>query len=144
MDANKIFGLFSGEYSSEEPHQGEEISLDNFEEHPIYWVGMFKKLIHNHKVFNIKIQEFVSKVKKEIEQYNVEVAGEYVTYNRAWYYIQNIDITNIKHQDALIYYMDEYLETYLKFSISFWEELEEYEKCAHLKKIHDFCMKLSN
>jgi len=142
MDADKIFGLFTGNYSAGET--SDEISLDNYEEHPIYWVGMFKKLIHNHKVFDIKIKNFIQKVTPEEEQYDVEVAGEFVTYNRAWYWVSKIDITHKQHQDAVIYYVDEYLETYLKFSISYWEEFEEYERCAHLKKIYDFCMKSSN
>ena len=139
MDPNKIFGLFTGNYSSEVPSEGEVLTLDNYTEHPLYWVGMFKKLIHNHRVFNKKIAGFVSKMEEELNTYDVEIAGEFVVYNRAWFWISKIDITQDKHQYAVDYYNDDYLKTYLQFSISYWEEYEEYEKCAHLKKIWDFC-----
>ena len=139
MDPNKIFGLFTGNYSSEAPSEEDVLTLDNYTKHPLYWVGMFKKLIHNHRVFNKKIAGFVSKMEEELNTYDVEIAGEFVVYNRAWFWISKIDITQDKHQYAVDYYNDDYLKTYLQFSISYWEEYEEYEKCAHLKKIWDFC-----
>lgn len=141
MDANKIFGLFTGDYSSEQPSERETITLENYTEHPLYWVGMFKKLIANHNNFNQKIADFISQMEEELNVYDVETAGEFVTYNRAWYWVSKVDITQDKHQYAVNYFNDEHLQTYLQFSISFWEEYEEYEKCAYLKKIWDFCMK---
>lgn len=139
MDPNKIFGLFTGDYSSEEPSNNEVLTLENYTKHPLYWVGMFKKLIHNHRVFSEKITGFASKMEEELNTYDVEIAGEFVVYNRAWFWISKIDITQDKHQYAVDYYNDDYLKTYLQFSISYWEDYEEYEKCAQLKKIWDFC-----
>ena len=139
MDANKIFGLFTGNYSSEEPEVEKKLTFEELENTPIYWVGMYKKLIHNHQNFNRKIAGFLAEVDEELNVYDVETAGEFVVYNRAWYWISKLDITNIIHQDAVEYYNDDYLITYLKFSISYWEEIEAYEKCAHLKSILDFC-----
>ena len=82
MDANKIFGLFTGDYSSEQPSERETITLENYTEHPLYWVGMFKKLIANHRNFNQKIAGFIAKMEEELNTYDVETAGEFVTYNR--------------------------------------------------------------
>ena len=144
MDPNKIFGLFTGQYSSEMPEDGGIVLIDDITKLPVYWVGMFKKLIHNHRNFNRKVAGFLSKMDEELNVYDVETAGEFVVYNRAWFWISKIDITQDKHAKAVIQYADEYLTTYLQFSISYWEEFEEYEKCAHLKKIYDFCMKSLN
>ena len=47
-------------------------------------------------------------------------------------------IENEIWQDSLSVQNDENLETAVKLSISFFEEVEEYEKCAFLKKIELF------
>ena len=65
-------------------------------------------------------------------------ASEYITYNRAWKYINKINLDNSIHLDAISFYKDEYLQTSLELGISYWIESEEYEKCAHLQKIIDF------
>ena len=143
MDANKIFGLFNEEENNSLPEKAKAIdaALD-LKEHPLFWVGMFKKLIHNHKNFNHQILGFFSKMDEELDLYDVEQAGEFVTYNRAWHWISKVDIQDRKCQDAIIHYTDEFLETYLKFTISYFQEFEEYEKCAHLKNILDLVQSL--
>jgi len=143
VDINKIFGLFN----NEEPESLNEKAqmadaLLNYKEHPMFWVGMFKKLIHNHKHFNHQIIGFFSKMDEELDMYDVEQAGEFVTYNRAWYWISKVNTLDRNCQDAIVHYTDEFLETYLKFAISYFQEFEEYEKCAHLKKILDLVQSL--
>ena len=146
MDVNKIFNLFNNEEpeSLKEKAQQVDILLD-YKNHPLFWVGMFKKLLHNHKVFNKKVISFFSKMDEELDLYDVEQAGEFVVYNRAWFWISKIDTQVSSHQDALLHYNnDEYLLTYVKFAISYFEEFEEYEKCAHLVKIQNFLKESSN
>ena len=141
MDADKIFGLFDGEEPESLMENAKMVDvLLNYKEHPMFWVGMFKKLIHNHKVFNHKVMDFFTDMDEELDIYDVETAGEFVVYNRAWFWISKIDILDRICQESLVHYTDEYLKTYLKFSISYWEETEEYEKCAHLKSILDFIL----
>jgi hypothetical protein len=145
MDADKIFGLFDGEEpdSLKEKAQMVDALLD-FKEHPLFWVGMFKKLIHNHKTFNRKVINFFSQMDEELDLYDVEQAGEFVVYNRAWYWISKIDTPVSSHQGALLHYADEYLLIYVKFAISYFEEFEEYEKCAQLVKIQKILQELLN
>jgi len=142
VDVNKIFGLFNGEGSNPLPEKASvaEVAVD-FKEHPLFWVGMFKKLIQNHKVYNRSLMNFFSKMDEELDLYDVENAGEFIVYNRAWFWISKIDPSDTKHQDSLIHYGDDLFITYVKFAISYFQELEEYEKCAHLKKIQDFVEK---
>jgi len=145
VDADKIFGLFDGEEPNSLPEKDKVAdALLDFKEHPLFWVGMFKKLIHNHKTFNRKIMNFFSQMDEELDLYDVEQAGEFVVYNRAWFWISKIDIQISSHQDALLHYADEYLLTYVRFAISYFEELEEYEKCAQLVKIQNFLKELLN
>jgi hypothetical protein len=112
--------------------------LEDYKQHPMFWVGMFKKLIYNHKVFNAKILKSFKDLDGELDMNDVENAGEFIMYNRAWYWINKIDIKETLHQNALTHYADEILLTYTKVVILYFQELEEYEKCAHLKKIQDF------
>ncbi len=141
MNADKIFSLFDdGEGSKPDFDHNKDLSylLEDYRKHPMFWVGMFKKLIHNHKIFNHKVMDFFTDMDEELDIYDVETAGEFVVYNRAWFWISKIDISDRNHQKSLVHFSDEYLDTYLKFSISYWEETEEFEKCAHLKHILDF------
>jgi hypothetical protein len=145
VDVNKIFRLFNGEEFDSLPEKSQvvEAAID-FKEHPLFWVGMFKKLIQNHKVYNRSMINFFSKMDEDLDLYDVEDAGEFIVYNRAWFWISKIDIKESIHQNALTHYADEILLTYTKVVILYFQELEEYEKCAHLKKIQDFLESILN
>jgi hypothetical protein len=145
VDINKIFNLFNGEEPDSLQEKTQEVDiLLKYKEHPLFWVGMFKKLIHNHKLFNHRNLQFFSEMDEELDLYDVEQAGEFIVYNRAWYWISKIDPLDRKCQEAILHYTDEFLETYLKFIILYFQEFEEYEKCAHLKKILDLVQLLLN
>ena len=143
VDVNKIFGLFDGEGKNSSPKKDKsENVIFDLKEHPLFWVGMFKKLIHNHKTFNKKIMGFFSKMDEELDLYDVEQAGEFVVYNRAWFWISKINTQDRICQEAILHYADDYLLTYVRFAISYFEDFEEYEKCAHLKKIQNILEEL--
>ena len=127
INLNNIFSLF---YTDEElDGVNSKVQID-FSQTPIYWIGMYKKLVLNHINFNKKVVKFFKESNQELDIEDMENAGEFVVYHRAWYYIQNVNIDNEK-------YADEYLDTALKLGISFFEQHEDYEKCALLKKILD-------
>lgn len=145
MDLNKIFGLFSNEEpkSLKEKSQLIDDILD-FKEHPLFWVGMFKKLIQNHKLFNKEIIGFFSILDQELDIDDVEQAGEFVVYNKAFSWIGKIDINNKLHQNSILKFSDDTFLSYLKISILYFEKFEEYEKCAHLKNIQNIVEEFLN
>jgi hypothetical protein len=148
VNVNKIFGLFDSE--GEKPKSNSDVNqdmsylLEDYKQHPMFWVGMFKKIIYNHKSFNDKILNSFKDLDSELDMNDVENAGEFIMYNRAWYWINKIDIKETLHQNALTHYADEILLTYTKVTILYFQELEEYEKCAHLKKIQNFLESILN
>jgi len=145
VDVNKIFKLFNEEEFDPIQEKAQVVGASiNFKEHPLFWVGMFKKLIYNHKVFNIKALNSFKDMDEELDINDVEAAGEFIMYNRAWYWINKIDINNRLHQESITHYADEILLTYTKVIILYFQELEEYEKCAHLKKIQNFLESILN
>ena len=138
---DKIFDLFSA--NEELDGVNSTIQID-FTQTPIYWIGMYKKLVLNHINFNKKVLQFFKQSNQELDIEDMKDAGEFVVYNRAWHYIQNVDIDNKEHIIALEKYSDEYLDTALKLGISFFEQHEQYERCALLKKILDKVEEISN
>jgi hypothetical protein len=148
VDVNKIFGLFGNKDENPESdlveNQDMSYLLQDFKKHPMFWVGMFKKLIYNHQVFNDKALNSFKDMDEGLDINDVEAAGEFIIYNRAWFWISKIDIREELHQNALIHYANKVLLTYIKNIILYFQELEEYEKCAHLKKIQTFLESILN
>ena len=142
MDLSKIFKLFNE--SEEIENDFSEDTYIDFKSTPLYWIGMYKKLVLNHLNFNKKVVQFFKESNHELDVVDMENAGEFVVYNRAWFYIKNVDINVEEHVLAIEKYQDEYLDTSLKLGIHFFEEQEEYEKCAHLKHILDKIQEISN
>lgn len=133
---NHIFHLFGPNDNLD--GSDNDITLIDFKNTPVYWVGMYKKLILNHVNFNKKIIKFFQKTDKGLDLNDMKEAGEYVTYNRAWSYMKKIDISNKEHLKGIDAYADEYLDTALSLGINFFIETEQYERCAHLQKILDY------
>ena len=132
VSIDNIFGLFS--HNEESLDNGSNTLID-LKSSPIYYVGMYKKLILNHINFNKKVLSFFKKANEEFDMQDIKEAGEYVTYSKAWSYIKSVDLTLPSHIDALNHYSDEYLGTSLELGINYFTSTEEYEKCAFLLKI---------
>ena len=140
INKDKIFKLFV---------DGEEIDGDKtkdeikeFMDGPIAKIGMFVKLIQNHKIFHQKLEKFL---KQEQPNYNIEStkeASEFTIYNRAWDYIKQIDIKNSGDTDAIINFDPKVFYSILNDAIKYFEALEEYKKCAHLFGIQNIVKKI--
>ena len=138
MDINHIFNLFGDPENKYNENPPSSINMEDFEKTPSYKIGMFKKIILNQHVFQKKIVNMFKTTKDEFGVEGMDEVGEYIAHHRAWSYIKDCIIENEMWQDSLSVQNDEHLETAIKLSISFHEELEEYEKCAFLKKIELF------
>ena len=89
--------------------------------------------------FKKQIINFFSKSLGEDEDLNgVDLAGEFMVYNRGWYWISQMDWDSEEWVTDLKDSLSEDLFIALKLSIHYFEEQEEYEKCAFLKKIQNF------
>lgn len=135
MDLSKIFKLFNE--SEEVENDFSEDTYIDFKSTPLYWVGMYKKLVLNNSNFNKKIVQFFKESDEELDVAEMSEAGEFITYQRAWDFIKNINPEDEFHRKIIKKSSDEYLETALKLGILYFEEREMYENCALLKKILD-------
>jgi len=132
VDISKIFDLFDSESGQELLSNKNKTNLNNT---PLFFVGMFRKLILNERAFQNQIGIFMPTLK------DLDLLSENVVFYRAQYYIDKINLEDELCREALKFFNSEQLVTCFKLAIHFWEEKEEYEKCAHLKKLQDFCEK---
>ena len=70
MNINKIFDLFeTPEEKGEDIVQNDYNNLlENYKNHPLFWVGMVKKLIYNHTAFNDRLLDFFSQLDKSLDK----------------------------------------------------------------------------
>jgi hypothetical protein len=139
IDPNKIFSIFDSSENDDSEKKSE--TLYDYTEHPLYYLGMFKKIIMNDGTSDEQVLKKLSKIDKTLGANELKKAGEHFTYFRAYYFIDKIDLSFDPHCDALKVYYDVDLKKALKSSLKYFENIEEYEKCAHLKNILDYSEK---
>ena len=137
MNLDNIFNAFEDDAPLKE-----KSLLVNLQETQAFKLGMFKKIIWNHKNMEEKMNKFLDLMPEIKETIDInDDAGEFVTHTRAWSYLKQFDPTSPQGKDALRLFSDIYTLTACKLAISFWEEREHYEKCAHIKKVLDLIKK---
>jgi hypothetical protein len=142
MSLTNIFALFGFPEDNESRDQDKlEKDLLAYKETPHFKLGMFQKLILNGTLFKKQILKFFFKSDPELDVEGIDGAGEYMMYTRAYYWIQDCKVKSKFWNSALKEYLNEEFLCAVKLSIHYFESIEDYEKCAHLKKIQDFVEK---
>lgn len=137
MNLNNIFGAFE-----EDAPLQEKAALLQLQETQAFKLGMFKKVIWNQKGFEKRMEKFMDMMPEMAELVNADNdAGEFITHVRAWAYIKEFDPTSEQGIDASHMFSEEHTITACDLAIHFWEEREEYERCAHIKKVKDLLQK---
>ena len=141
MDINKIFGSFNS--SSKDDDGFEQPTFlhtykDDEENHPKYYVRMFTKLILNYTNYNKQLIDFFGKSDPGLDVREITQTGEFMLYNRAYYYLTQLDIHDEYHIKILFEEANNKLKKALNKSLKFFEKEEEYEKCVVLKQYLDF------
>ena len=132
IDPERLFSAFSL------PEPEGEVFFD-IQKTQAFKLGMFKKIIWNQKTMENKMDRFIEMMPELAEKIDFDGdAGEFVTHTRAWTYLKDFDPTTDQGKDACRIFSDQYTITACDLAISFWEEKEAYEKCAHIKKVQDF------
>jgi hypothetical protein len=130
MDVDKIFNSFNDEEYQEK--------IKELKDTPHYWIGMFKKLIHNYNNgYSTFMSNLLSSMEDtdDIDKEKVKQSVEYLTYNIAYSYIVKLDITDLSHLYYIILESDDTLLTSLNLCLKYFEDRELYEYCTVLKSI---------
>jgi len=133
MDLKKFFNLFD----SEEPENEPVIVNEQLAEHPYIYMGLFKKLILNYETFSTQLFNFMRSTEDDLDVDKLEKAGVHMVYWRAYHHIEKIDLTQDFHVDTIRAYADDNFIKALDMCLHYYEDIEEYEKCAFLKQISD-------
>lgn len=134
IDKNKIFDLFDNSPEAKQHMEAHKKALDVFNNSPYHKLGMFTKLILNHLIFHHKLEKFLQ---KEEPSYNVEStkeASSFVVFNRAYNYLKQINPEDKNSVFAILDFNPKLLSKTLESALVYFENLEEYEKCAHIFK----------
>ena len=135
VNKDKIFQLFLDGNKSVDDETKKEIQ--DFMNGPYAKIGMFVKLIQNHKIFHQKLEKFLKQEQPDYDVESTKEASEYTVYNRSWSYIKQIDIEKSDDIKAIINFDPKIFYNTLNNAINFFEDYEEYEKCAHIYKIKE-------
>lgn len=140
IDKDKLFSIME---SKDQPLEDFQKDL---REEPYTKIGMFTKLITNHRVFHQKLQLFMQKENAEFSAQDSKSNSEFVVFNRAYFYINQLDLNDRNHLEAIIDFKNRPFIDSIKASIGFFqrEDIEQYEKCAFLLKIEKIKEKAEN
>ena len=133
IDPDKIFGLFGRADDNPTPKEREDITqqLIEMKDSPAFKIGVFRKLILNHTNFNLNLLNMLKRAHSELDVDDMNNVSEHIVYTRAWEYIKDLNVKDIEVFEAIKKGANEELVTTLALAIDFFEEKEEYEKCAH-------------
>ena len=128
ISPEKIFSVFESGSSSQE-----EIALD-YSKHPVYVLGMFKKMVLNLESFAIRLINTFPDFNADSD--NVQEAGEYMVYNRAYNILKELDTSPEQHEFIQMC-ADTFTQRALSNTLYYFEGKEEFEKCILIKEVLD-------
>jgi hypothetical protein len=134
MNLDNIFSQFSDQSEDHQPDDDVSLLVD-FSEHPFYWINGFNKIIANHLYFKHHTIKMFKNISSELDEDDIEKAGSYLMYEKAWEYIKDININNQFHLECIAKKSSFVFLKNIKSSIQHFEQLEQYEKCMLLKEI---------
>jgi DNA gyrase/topoisomerase IV subunit A len=145
MNIDKIFGLFNSndELNSDFNDLNDvnnyldesDIEIIKLHQQPLFWVGMFEKLIKNNEVFKNRASKFLLSIDSNYDMDELKKSSDILVHIKAWSYIKRIDLSDPEHQRAIISRDKHGLSYALETAIEHYISREEYEKCAFLNKI---------
>jgi hypothetical protein len=140
MNLGGIFALFGFSGSNEEDKKIKK-ELEAFKETPHFKIGMFIKMISQGLTFKKQVLNFFSTSKSDIGMKDIDEAGDFMMYNRAWYWISECSTRKKEWKLALQNNSSDEFIRCLEIVLRYFERMEDFEKCAFLKKIQDFVKK---
>jgi hypothetical protein len=137
INTNNIFEVF---------HEGVKTYnsvFASFEESPYIKIKIFTKLIQNNENFQQNVRKYMDKYKIEYNDIELTNSAYTINFNRAFDYISQINPQNEIDRGALESCYDLTLLKCINETLKFFEDREEYEKCAIILPIKDYLKSLA-
>lgn len=140
INKNNLFNLFNqpNQPNGEGQVSDQEIEIE-VQSSTHYKLSKFKKLIENHEIFFEHFKRgFRDEAGNKMNHAESKKEAEFVVFNRAWHYIKDFKLDNKEDVLDLTLFNPHDLIYALYLSIRFFEDQEQYERCAHLLDIQKF------
>ena len=139
IDKNNLFNLFpQPEDRGRVEMNDDEIEIEVMSS-THFKVGKFKTLIENHQLFFERFKRGMKEADAQnYDHKETKRQAAFIVFNRAWHYIKDFDLDNKEDVLDLTLFNPYDLAYTLQLAIKFHENIEEYEKCAHLFSIQKF------
>ena len=141
MNLTGVFALFGFPEENDDKWDLQKKEAEEFKKSANFKIGMFKKLISQGVLFKKQVVKFLSNSDANLDIKGIDEAGDYMMFTRAYFWIKDFKFRSKEWKEALVKYSDEDFLKMIKLTINYFEDFEEYEKCAHLKKIQDLVEK---
>ena len=136
MDPNSIFSLFDSEPENQEKLPEKDIK--DLSKHPYVSLGLFTRMILRGESAVDNSMSFLKLINPEMDLDSAREFNTYMVYLSGFTYLSRLSLEDPLHQEVLSEKAgDDFLLACSK-SIQHFSEMEEYEKCAFIKKFVDF------
>ena len=130
LNIKKIFDIFD-KYPIEGVEENSSLYKNSFR----FKIGMFIKVIVYGEEWKKSVINLFSKSTTDMDLEDIDNAGEFMLHTRAWFWIKQFEFDNEDCIEALDELSNSDIKTSLSSSISYFEKIEEFEKCSFLLKI---------
>jgi len=140
MDKEKIFGLFDKHFD-----EGVNAEVELYKKTFRFKIEMFIKIVIYGEKWKSSVVNIFSKADSDLNVKEIDEAGDFMLYTRAWFWIEQFDFNNddcledlrsITHTDKDSFNGSDLFISLMR-AIKYFEKIEEFEKCAFLVKIRD-------
>lgn len=142
MDLNNIWGLFGLPDKNDKEEKRIQKELEEYHKTPEFKIGMFVKMISQGVSFKKQLLDFFSTADPKLDTGDVSEAGDFMMFNRAYYWVSEYGPRKKAWKEAINKKASKDFIFCLEIALKYFEELEEFERCAKLKKIKDFTEKV--
>ena len=136
MDPNSIFSLFDSEPENREVEPEKEIK--DLPNHPYVLLGLFTRMVLRGEEAIHNSVDFLKALNPDIDLESIREINRYMLYLSGFNYLSKLSLEDPFHQDILLEKAGADFLTACQKSIQFFQEREDYEKCALIKKYNDF------
>ena len=136
MDPNSIFSLFDSEPENREVEPEKEIK--DLSNHPYVLLGLFTRMILRGEEAIHNSLDFLKALNPEVDLEAISELNRYTLYLSGFTYLSKLSLEDPFHQDILLEKAGADFLTACQKSIQFFQDKEDYEKCALIKKYSDF------
>lgn len=136
MDLDKVFSLF--ESNSEDTEKTLDKQITNLSDHPYILVGLFTRMILKGQDAMLESMPFLSILNPDADLGSVRNACRVLIYRKGYEYLSKVSLDNRLHCEVLLDFDQTLFKQACTACIEYFSEVEEYEKCAFIKKFIDF------